>query len=133
EGARQPLGAATRLQSLRQSQRPAIDQFMQPEHSMSSLRRRLTLALAFGLALTAPAAAENEPTPAERLKAVRKEVADAEAAFRKAAGPLGDSAADEKKAEELWKAFDGKQADGFAAALELARADPESDVGFDAL
>src|SRR5204863_8089108 len=119
--------------ALRQSGRPAADQFIPPEHSMSSLRRRPILVLAFGLTLTAPAAAGNEPTPAERLKAVRKEVADAEAAFRTAAGPLGDSAADEKKAEELWKAFDRKQADGFAAALELARADPKSDVGFDAL
>jgi thiol-disulfide isomerase/thioredoxin len=100
---------------------------------MSPLRRRLTLALAFGLTLTAPAAAENKATPAERLKAIRKELADAEAAFRRAAEPLGDSAADEKKAEELLGALSRKQAEEFAAALELAQADPKSGVGFDAL
>jgi hypothetical protein len=87
--------------------------------------------------LTAVAAAADKPdrraSPADRLAAIQKEHKDAEAAFHKAAGALPETPEGQKEYEELWKAYDKGQADRFQAAVELARADPKSDVGFAAL
>ena len=85
--------------------------------------------LTFGSGVTAGDA----PTPAERLQAVRESVDAAEKHYHKAAEALGDTEADQKKAAQLFKAFDTAQEAGFVAALELAKADPKSDAGFDAL
>jgi hypothetical protein len=89
------------------------------------------------LLLAVAAAADDKPkpraSPAERLAAIQKEYKDAEAAYYKAAGPLPDTPEGHKKAQERWQAFDKKQADLFMEAVELAKADPKSDVGFAAL
>ena len=58
---------------------------------------------------------------------------DAEDTFRKAYVDRKDGKADEKKAEELYAAFNKKQEAGLAAAFEIARAGPKSDAGFAAL
>ena len=87
------------------------------------------LALAFGLSL----AAADPPTPAERLNALRESVGAAEKQYYKAVEALGDTEADNKKGDQLWKAFDATQEAGLVTALDLAKADPKSEAGFDAL
>lgn len=83
------------------------------------------------------AAAEDKPnpgaSPAERLAAIQKEHKAAEATFYKTAQALANTPEARKKEDELWKAYDKGQADRFLAAVELARADPKSEVGFGAL
>jgi thiol-disulfide isomerase/thioredoxin len=81
----------------------------------------------------ATSAAADPPTPAEKLKAIRKDVADADTAFRDAWAKLPDPHQDDPHVEELYKRFDEKQKAGFIAALEIAKADPKSDTAFDAL
>jgi hypothetical protein len=108
--------------------------------------RRWLAGAALGLAL-ATAAADDPPkkddpppkqdepkTPAERLKAIKKEVAAAESEFYKAARDLDDEKKeDAEKSAKLYREFGKKQEAGFAVALEIARADPKSDAGFAAL
>lgn len=69
----------------------------------------------------------------DRLAAIQKEHRAAEAAFDKATDALADTSEGRKKADELWKTYDKGQADRFLTAVELARADPKSEVGFAAL
>ncbi|HET6576548.1 MAG TPA: hypothetical protein VFG68_23320 [Fimbriiglobus sp.] len=103
--------------------------------------RRWFLGAALGLALAVSAAADDPPkkddapkTPAERLAAIKKETAAAQAEFYKVVRDLDDKKKEDvEKAEKLYKEFGKKQEAGFAAALEIAKADPKSDVGFDAL
>jgi len=90
-------------------------------------------ALVLTVACGAGLVAADPPTPAERLRAVRESVEAAETQYHKAAEALGDTEADEKKGAQLWRAFDAAQEAGFVSALELAKADPNSDAGFDAL
>ncbi|HWY86221.1 MAG TPA: TlpA disulfide reductase family protein [Gemmataceae bacterium] len=83
---------------------------------------------------TAGAYAEKQPSPGEQLKAVQKDVADAEAAYRaaykaKAPDPLGN----DPELGKLRQVFRQKQRAGFDAAIAIARADPKSVVGFNAL
>jgi AhpC/TSA family len=89
------------------------------------------------LFLAAPLAAYDEPKPrvssADRLAALQKEHKAAEAAYYKAAKALADTPDGRKKAETLWKEYDQGQADRFLAAVELATANPKSDVSFAAL
>jgi thiol-disulfide isomerase/thioredoxin len=90
--------------------------------------------LPFLFLLCATALADDKPTtPAEKLAAIKKQHEEAEAAFRKAGQALGDTADDQKKYEELYKAFDKGQAERFIAAFEIAKAGPKSDAGFAAL
>jgi len=81
--------------------------------------------------LSAVATADEPPkkppgTPAERLAALKKEHTDAEAAYYKALRELPDTPEGQKKAGDLWKAFDKDQGERFMAALEIARADPKA-------
>lgn len=88
------------------------------------------------LLLTATAAADKlnpGDSPAGRLAAIQKEHKAAEAAYFKAARALADTPDGRRKGEELWKAYDKGQADRFRSAVELAKADPKSEVGFAAL
>src|SRR5712691_4426638 len=76
---------------------------------------------------------DSKTPPAERLAALQKEHKEAETAHRKDVEALPDTDEGNKKAEELWKEFDKKQSARFMAALEIAKADPKSDVGLSAL
>jgi tetratricopeptide (TPR) repeat protein len=89
-----------------------------------------------GLALgPLPAGAHLKPpadSPAEQLKALRKEVDDAEAAYLKAIQEYkeGDPA---DKIDKLWKAYVAKADETMPKVVELARKDPKSADAFDAL
>ena len=72
-------------------------------------------------------------SPADRLAALQKEQKDAEAAYYKARAATPDTPAGALKDKELWKDFDKGQAARFMAAVELAKADPKSDLAFSAL
>jgi hypothetical protein len=89
------------------------------------------------LSLAASAAADDKPgpraSPAERLAAIQKEYKDAEAAYYKAAAALPNTPEGNKKSRELYQAYDKKKADLFMEAVEIAKADPKSDLGFAAL
>ena len=83
---------------------------------------------------TAISADPSEPIPpAEILEAIKNEHKAAEQAFVKAVRALKDTPEDQKKADELWKAFDKRQTAGFAAAVKLAKAEPKSELAFTAL
>jgi|SRR5579883_161138 len=72
------------------------------------------------------------PSPAERLAAIRREVATAEAEMKTAVAAAKGKADDPAVAAAV-KRFTAAQAAGLAAAVELARADPASDTGFSAV
>ena len=95
---------------------------------------------ALGLALAVSAVADDPPkkdepkTPSEKVAAIKKEVAAAEAAYSKAARDLDhEKKEDAEKDRKLYMEFSKKQEAGFAAALEIAKADPKSDAAFAAL
>jgi hypothetical protein len=73
------------------------------------------------------------PALSVRLAVIKKTHAAAQAAYFKAAEALPNTSEGEKKGEELWAAFDKDQAAQFMAAVDLAKTEPKSDVGFDAL
>ena len=77
--------------------------------------------------------AKPKVSPVDRLAALQKEQKEAEAAYYKAAAATPDTPAGALKDKELWKDFDKGQSDRFLAAVELAKADPKSDIGFSAL
>ena len=85
------------------------------------------------MVLNLAAAADPPQSPAAMLEAIQKEVKDAQAAYYKADAALPDTPESSKKAGELFKEFDKTQADGFMAAVELAKADPKSETAFAAL
>jgi thiol-disulfide isomerase/thioredoxin len=89
------------------------------------------------LMLCSTALADDPPviptTPAEKLAALKKQQEEGEAAVRKEMLALLDTPEGQKKAGELYKSFDAAQAARFAAAVEIAKADPKSDAGFAAL
>jgi peroxiredoxin len=85
--------------------------------------------LGIGMVSIGAALAEEKPTPAARLKAIQTEVADAEAAVRAAWEKLQD----DPQVDKLAKVHSEKVRAGMAAAYEIAKADPTSDVGFAAL
>lgn len=94
---------------------------------------RLIPALLLLFAAAALAADDQPQTAAEKLAAIQKEHKDAEAAYRKTMEALPDTPEGEKKAAEVWKAFDKGQADRFAAAVDLARGNPKTDSALAAL
>lgn len=89
-----------------------------------------TILWSFALALAFPGT--DEP-PAERLKAIQKAVADAEAEYRAAVKPLGDTPEDRRKHEALAETCYQKSIKAAEAVLALAREDPKSEAGFGAL
>jgi hypothetical protein len=84
------------------------------------------------LCIGVPARADDKP-PGDKLAAIQKEYKDAEADYRKAGDDLPDTPEGQKKAEELWKAYDKKQSELFQKAVDLAKADPKSGAGLAAL
>jgi thiol-disulfide isomerase/thioredoxin len=96
-------------------------------------RSLLPLAITVGLTLIVAIRADDTLTPAARLKAIQKEVADAETAFRDAWAKLPDLHQEDPEVEKLFQAFRKKQLAGFDSALEIAKANPKSDTGFAAL
>src|SRR5262245_12806758 len=89
---------------------------------------------ALALLIVTPLAADDKPkSAAEKLATLQKEQKDAEIAFRKAAEALEDTPENQKKYDELWKAFDKGQSERFMAAFEIAKADPKAEVALAAL
>jgi hypothetical protein len=91
-----------------------------------------------GVSFAAVAAtADDKPkpadTPAVKLAAIQKEAKEAQTNLYKTLNDLGDDKVAQKKADELLKEHEKEQTKRFDAALELAKADPKSDVAFDAL
>ena len=85
---------------------------------------------------TAGAAAEDTPkavSRADKLTAIIKAHADAQAAFLKAVQALGDTAEDRTKFEDLGKSLKSGYEERLSAALGLASADPKSDDAMAAL
>ncbi|HEV3443219.1 MAG TPA: hypothetical protein VG099_01185 [Gemmataceae bacterium] len=87
------------------------------------------------LSVTLSPAAEPKPPASakERLETIKKDIADAEAAFRAAWAKLPDPTKDDPGVEKLYQVFLKKQNEGFSNVLDMARTDPKSDVGFAAL
>jgi peroxiredoxin len=90
-------------------------------------------ALVVALTLTSFGAASEKPTPAERLRAARKEAADAQAALVTARQQTPDPSQPDDAMKKLFAAWVAKLEAGLATAREIAKADPKSDAGFDAL
>src|SRR4029077_8417481 len=93
-------------------------------------------ALAAMAFLALPVLADDKPkaeSPAEKLAAIKKTHEEADAAVRKELQALPETPEGMKKAEELFKAFGKGQSDRFAAAVEIAKADPKSDLALTAL
>ncbi len=89
----------------------------------------VSLCLSFPLA----AAVGDDSTPAASLKAVQKEIADADKVFRDAWAKLPDIHQDDPEVEKLFQVYLKKQRAGFVTALEIAKADPKSETAFLAL
>jgi hypothetical protein len=94
------------------------------------VKRCMTLAAAVVVATLATA---GDPTPAERLAALKKAHKEAETAFEKDREKLPTTREGRKQYAELFTAFDNAQAERFQAALDIAKADPKSDVALEAL
>ena len=98
--------------------------------------------LALGLSF-ASVHADDTPSPAARLKAAQKEVANAKAAVRETAMKEGKLEVKlenlvpllfaGKKIYQVSTDLEKKQKAGIAVALEIAKSEPTSDVGFEAL
>jgi thiol-disulfide isomerase/thioredoxin len=93
---------------------------------------RLSLAL-FAVAAVGLADDPKPQTPAEKLEALKAAHKAAEKEYAAAAQALPDTPDGNKKSAELWKAFDAGQAARFMQAVEIARADPQSDLALSAL
>ena len=96
----------------------------------------MTRALAALAFLVFSVSADDKPkveSPAEKLAAIKKQHEEAEAAARKELQKLPETPEGIKKAEELFKAFGKEQNDRLAAAVEIAKADPKSDLALTAL
>src|SRR5688500_8488671 len=89
--------------------------------------------LVLGMLLSRGAWSDDQPSHAARLKAVQAELESAEAAYWKARESLPEGTEDDPEVDRLGEAAAGKRRVGIAAALEIARAEPQSNVGFDAL
>lgn len=72
-------------------------------------------------------------SPKERLESIQAESKAATAAYFKANEALPDTPEGTKKSGELDKAYDKDQAARFLAAVEIAKANSDSDVGLEAL
>jgi thiol-disulfide isomerase/thioredoxin len=85
----------------------------------------------------ATVAADETSNPAgalsSQLSKIQQERKEAEAAYSNAIQSLPNTPEGSKKRDELWNGFDEKQAALFMAAVELAKIDPKSEVGFSAL
>jgi thiol-disulfide isomerase/thioredoxin len=69
----------------------------------------------------------------DKLVVIQQEYKEAKAAYYKARQSLPDTPDGNTNGQELLKKFEKKEIDLFMAAVELARANPKSEVGFSAL
>lgn len=93
------------------------------------------LAIAVGLmcACASVVVTASEPKPADRLAAMKKEAKEAEEELSKQSAKLGESNEDRAKEERLYKAYAYRLAKLSEAAVDIAKADPKSNVAFDAV
>ncbi|HEY2588250.1 MAG TPA: TlpA disulfide reductase family protein [Tepidisphaeraceae bacterium] len=92
---------------------------------------RVLLATVFAFATVAVAA---EPdSRAARLKAIEADVASAGAALKAAHARMSDRIQDDAAVERLSQALVQKRQAAYDVVLQIAKEDPASDVGFDAL
>lgn len=103
-------------------------------------RIRAGAAVALAFALTTFGVADDPPkkegapaSPADKVKALQKGAKDDWNNFLRAYNKLGKSEEDQKKGEELYKAYGKGQEERFVAATAIAEADPKSDAGFAAV
>src|SRR6266850_3247794 len=96
-------------------------------------RIHLLLILSVGLMLTRVGFGDPQSSPSTGLKTIRTEVADAQAQFYRAQEKLSDEQQDDPEVDRLRETAVRKQREGFVAALQIAQAEPQSDVGFEAL
>ena len=68
-----------------------------------------------------------------RLAVIQQEYEEAESAYDKAAEAIPDTPDAEKKHDALWEKFDTRQAELFAAAVDIAKTDPKSGTAFAAM
>lgn len=92
---------------------------------------RVLLAAVFAFATFAVAAESG--SRADRLKAIAADVASAEAALKAAHAQMPDRSQDDAAVELLSKALTQKRRAALDTVLQIAKEDPASDVGFDAL
>lgn len=95
--------------------------------------RSIMAVLFLAIIASAGESPKQDVSRAQQLAAILKAHKEAEAAFQKTTSELPDTPEGEKKYEELRSVFDKAQAERFIVALELAKSDPKSDVGFAAL
>src|SRR5882757_2163208 len=69
----------------------------------------------------------------DKLVVIQQEYKEAEAAYYKARESLPDTPDGNTNGQELWNKFKRKEIELFMAAVELAKANPKSEVGFSAL
>jgi len=94
---------------------------------------RMILVAISAILATSAVAADDPPkadSPAAKLATLRKEVEELDKGFYKAAEKLEDTKDGRKAYGELLKVCEEKQVQRYEAALELAKADPKSDVAF---
>jgi thiol-disulfide isomerase/thioredoxin len=89
--------------------------------------------VAFLIAMSAGVLGADALDPAARLKAIETEVKEAEAAFRSAWNRQAQFYPMSPGVEQLGAEYQRKREAGLDAALEIARLDPASETGFDAL
>jgi hypothetical protein len=96
--------------------------------------RAMILVLLLPAVLLADDKPKPQATPAERLEAIKKEEKDAEAALRELVfeNPR-KTPEEEKKLQPLGEKYLAGQANRIDAAIEIAKADPKSEVGLAAL
>jgi thiol-disulfide isomerase/thioredoxin len=90
-------------------------------------------ALVVALSVASLGAASEKPNPAEQLKAAKKEVAEAQAAFVAACKLMSDPSQPDAATMGLFQTFRAKREAELATAWEIAVAQPLSDAGFEAL
>jgi thiol-disulfide isomerase/thioredoxin len=96
----------------------------------------MTRALAVLGLLATSVFADDKPksdSPAEKLATLQKQQTEAETTYYQTSQALPDTPEGVKKDAELWTAFSEGQEKRYRAAIEIAKADPKSEIGFAAL
>jgi hypothetical protein len=92
-----------------------------------------SMVVALPLVLMSVVTADEQLSGVARIQSIKRDVADAETAWQEARAMLPDSDQDDPRVNRLREIMAQKQRDGMAGALEIARADPQSKAGFEAL
>jgi thiol-disulfide isomerase/thioredoxin len=103
---------------------------------LHTIKTIVHLILLFAIASAANADDEKAKlavSPADKLVTLQQDYQEAENAYNKATQLLPDTLEANSKLQELSKHFDKQQTGLFMAAVELAKANPQSQIGFAAL